>query len=74
MSTPLQLNVCPETGICSVVRSSTEKLDLMPDEVTTIRDSADDLAQVRAVLAESDSAFTATLSEAEVAHIAKRLA
>lgn len=73
MSDTLQIELCPETGICSVMHSGAGKIDLLPDEVQAIRDAGPDLEQVRAVLAESDSRFAAALSAVEVAQISKRL-
>jgi hypothetical protein len=74
MATDLTVEVCPETGICSIVRADASKLDLMPDEVASVRDADGDAAAIKAVLAESDSTFTAKLSEAEVAFIGQKLA
>ena len=73
MSDPLAIERCPETGICSIARSSAAKLDLMPDEVETIRDSGGDAAAIRAVLTDSDRAFAATLSDTELGEIWQRL-
>jgi len=64
---------CPETGICSVVRADASKVDLMPDEVEAIRDTAGDLEAIKAVIAESDAGFAATLSPAELQRIGETL-
>ncbi|HEY3376390.1 MAG TPA: hypothetical protein VGL77_02760 [Armatimonadota bacterium] len=73
MTEKLAFELCPETGICSIVRSDKGKIDLMPDEVVAIREAAGDAAQVQAVLAESDRDFAARLSPEELAQIGKTL-
>ncbi|MHB9131949.1 MAG: hypothetical protein ACYDBB_12815 [Armatimonadota bacterium] len=72
MSSDLQFEVCPETGICSIYRGEA-KIDLMPDEVAAISDAAGDADAVKAVLAESDGGFTAALTADELAQIGKTL-
>ena len=74
MQTTLQIERCPETGICSIVRVDNTKVDLMPDEVAAIRAAAGQADAVRAIVGASDEAFAARLSSAEIAQIAKRLA
>lgn len=74
MTGELMYEVCPETGICSIVRSGAEKVDLMPTDVQTIREAGGAPATVRAVIADCDTAFAAGLSDEEVAGIGKKLA
>jgi hypothetical protein len=66
----LKIEVCPETGICSIVRSGTDKMDLMPNEVAAIRDAGAEANDIRAVLAEANASFAESLSEAELQNIA----
>ena len=66
----LNVEVCPETGMCSIVRGSTDKADLMPDEVEALRKVKDDPAQIRAILAASDATFAASLSDRDLRQIA----
>ena len=73
MSANLQIERCPETGICSIVRADNTKVDLMPDEVAAITAAAGQAEAVRAIVGGSDEAFAAKLSPAELAQIAKRL-
>lgn len=68
----LSVNICPETGICSIGRGGTDKIDLMPDEVETLRE-AEDTAGVKAVIADCDAGFAETLSEDELVYIAHRV-
>jgi len=74
MSNSLRVELCPETGICSIVRAEGAKLDLLPDEVATIREAGGDPASVRDVIADSDAAFAAALGPDELAQIGQRLA
>jgi len=62
------VEVCPETGICSIVKGSGEKVDLMPDEVTQLRNAGDSEA-AKSILAEIDPNFAEALDSATVAKI-----
>lgn len=64
----LSVNICPETGICSIGRGGTDKIDLMPDEVASIRE-ADGVAGVKAVIEDCDTAFAATLDTDDLVYI-----
>jgi hypothetical protein len=74
MSDDMTIEVCPETGICSIVRADASKIDLMPDEVAALREADGDVTAIKAVLAESDTAFAAGLSAAEITLIGQKLA
>ena len=65
----LQVEVCPETGMCSIVRENAGKADLMPDEVAALRDAGDDLAKIRAIVAAGDAGFAASLTDQELRRI-----
>jgi hypothetical protein len=69
----LNIELCPETGICSIVKGDGSKIDLMPDEVAGIRDATDPEA-VKKAIGEVDAAFAKTLDAAELAQVAKKLA
>jgi len=74
MSATLQIERCPETGICSIIRADNTKVDLMPDEVAAIAAAAGKSDDVRAIVSGSDESFAAKLSSAELAQIAQQLA
>lgn len=74
MKSDLHIELCPETGICSVLRADRTKVDLMPDEVDAIAAAAGRVDAIRAVVSAADEAFAARLSPAELAQIAKHLA
>jgi len=69
---PLNVELCPETGICSVIKCC-GKADLMPDEVEAVRGAGGDLARVRAILAESDAEFAASMTDEELKDFTNRL-
>ena len=66
----LKIEVCPETGICSIVRSGTDKVDLMPNEVASIKDADAEAEDIRKIIAEANASFAASLSEEELQNIA----
>ena len=70
----ITVELCPETGICSLVKADGSKTDLMPDEVDALRDAGQDASKLRAVVAGSDAGFAAALDEAELKQIAARVA
>lgn len=69
----LAVEICPETGICSIFREDGKKVDLMPDEVEAIREAPGDLERIRTVLAECDTQFTANLSADALTQIGQEL-
>jgi hypothetical protein len=64
----ITVEVCPETGMCSIVRSSGEKIDLMPEELAQLRRSTGE-AQAKSVIAEVDPKFAEGLDAVALAHI-----
>jgi len=66
----LTIELCPETGICSLVRADGSKADLMPDEVDALRGANADAKKLREVVAGSDASFATALSEADLKQIA----
>jgi hypothetical protein len=69
----LKIELCPETGICSIIKRDGKKVDLMPDEVGQLRDAAGAGATIKQVLAEVDADFAAGLDPAEIAQVAGTL-
>lgn len=65
----LNIQLCPETGICSLVKEDGSKIDLMPDEVSQVRDAAGDPDAVRKALGEIDSGFTEGLAPGQLSQI-----
>jgi hypothetical protein len=67
------VQLCPETGICSIIKGDGSKVDLMPDEVTGMRDASGRAEAVRQALAEVDSGFADGLDEEEIRQITAKL-
>ncbi|MBI3920080.1 MAG: hypothetical protein HY318_01585, partial [Armatimonadetes bacterium] len=57
MSEELNIELCPETGICSILRQGSSKVDLMPDEVEALRKAEGDPAAIRQILSGADGSF-----------------
>lgn len=69
----LNVQLCPETGICSLIKDDGSKVDLMPDEVSSLRGALGNAESARKVIAEADAGFAQSLAADEIAQIAARL-
>lgn len=70
----LTVEVCPETGICSIIRKDGSKLDLMPDELNALRQAAGKPEEVKKALAEVDPQFAKKLDADEVRELGREIA
>jgi hypothetical protein len=70
-----QLNVqlCPETGICSIIKPDGKKIDLMPDEVSAVREASGNASAVKQALAQIDAGFADALAADDLAQVSRRL-
>jgi hypothetical protein len=69
----LTIERCPETGICSIIRPDSTKVDLMPDEVEAIAAAGGKADAIQQVIAASDDGFASKLSASDLAQIGKTL-
>ena len=69
----LDVQVCPETGICSLIRPDGSKIDLMPDEAARLRAVAGKPEAMRSLLADVDAGFAGKLDARELGEIAAGL-
>ncbi|MEI6786891.1 MAG: hypothetical protein WCL49_00270 [bacterium] len=69
----LNIELCPETGICSIIKKNGTKVDLMPDEVKSLRKASSDPGAARQVLAEADADFAKSLDPDELKQLATQL-
>jgi hypothetical protein len=69
----LKIELCPETGICSIIKADGKKIDLMPDEVSQLRDASGAPEQIKQVLAEVDPSFADALDSAELDQVGGKL-
>ncbi len=73
MPDDVQVEQCPETGICSIVKKDGTKVDLMPFEVDMLRDAKADPEAVKKALKDNDAGFADALSADDVAEIAGKI-
>jgi hypothetical protein len=69
----LNIQLCPETGICSIIKGDGSKVDLMPDEVRQLKEAGGDVAAIKKALAEVDAGFADQLDSDEVDQVSKQL-
>jgi len=69
----LNIELCPETGICSIIKPNGSKVDLMPDEVQNLRSASGNPESTKRIIAEADSSFAETLDPEELQQLAARL-
>ncbi len=62
----LDVQMCPETGICSIMNKQGGKIDMISAEVDQLRDAAGNPQQIKELLAEVDPSFSEALSEDEL--------
>lgn len=69
------VEMCPETGICSLVKGGGDKTDLMPFEVDELKKlSADDIEKIREVIGQGNEAFAKSLTLEEIKRIHSQIA
>lgn len=66
----LNIQLCPETGICSIIKKNGTKVDLMPDEVKSLRKASSNPDMAKQVLAEADPDFAQSLEPDEINQLA----
>lgn len=70
----LVVELCPETGICSLVKAGGEKTDLMPFEVEELKKlSANDAEKIKDVISQGNEKFAKTLTPEEIKQILKQI-
>ena len=69
----LNIQRCPETGICSIIKQDGSKIDMIPNEVSQVRDASGNPDAVRQALAKIDAGFAEGLDSAEIAQLSSEL-
>ncbi len=69
----LHIELYPETGICSILKADGTKVDLIPDEVTGVREAAGNAEALKNAVAEADEKFAASLTAEELAQLTSSL-
>lgn len=66
----LNIQLCPETGICSIIKADGQKVDLMPNEIGEVRNAAGQTTAIQQALADVDDVFAAALTAEELQQLA----
>ena len=69
----LNIEQCPETGICSIIKENGTKVDLMPGEVADILGAAGDMEKIKSAIGDADPSFAEALDTEELAKIAEKI-
>jgi hypothetical protein len=69
----LNVQLCPETGICSLIREDRTKIDMMPDEVAQLRQASGDTERSKAILAQIDAGFSQSLDDEELGQLSDEI-
>ena len=69
----LNIQLCPETGICSVIKDDGTKIDMVGDEVAQLRLASGDTEKVKAILAEIDATFCESLDSEELHQLSEEI-
>ena len=68
------VEMCPETGICSLVKEGGQKTDLMPFEVDELKAmSVSDAAKIKELIAQGNPKFADNLTPEDIRQILKHL-
>jgi hypothetical protein len=69
----LNIQLCPETGICSIIKADGTKVDLMPGEVSSLREASGKPESIREVIAGVDRGFATLLASEDIDQLASEL-
>ncbi len=69
----LNVQLCPETGICSVIKPDGKKLDMIPAEVDQLRQASGDSQRIKSVLESIDPSFSQSMEEDELIQLSQEL-
>jgi hypothetical protein len=66
----LDIEMCPETGICSIRNAQGGKIDMIADEVDQLRAAAGNPQQLKELISQVDPSFSASLSDDDLKQLA----
>ena len=69
----LNIELCPETGICSVIKENGKRIDMMPDEVDQLREAGGDAEKIKEVIGQVDANFGAELEAEELDQLSGKI-
>ncbi len=69
----LNIQVCSETAMCSIIKEDGNKIDLMPDEVEQLRQASGDSQKQKEILGNVDASFSDGLATEELDQLSQEL-
>lgn len=69
----LNIQLCPETGICSLIKEDGKKIDMISSEADQLRQAGGDHEKIKAILTQVDATFSAALDNEELDQISAEL-
>lgn len=69
----VKVELCSETGICSIIKADGCKVDLISPEVDAIRAAKGDTDAIKTLIGECDSTFAGSLDAGEIENILSKL-
>ena len=69
----LNIQLCPETGICSLIKEDGKKIDMISSEADQLRLAGGDHEKIKAVLSQVDPSFSNELDNEELKQISTEL-
>lgn len=70
----MRVELCSETGICSILKEDGKKVDLIQQEVDQIVGASGDEGKIKQVIAGIDSSFAENLSSNEITQMVSEMA
>lgn len=71
--TRVDIHMCPETGICSILKQDGGKIDMAMDEVDELREASGHLEKIRELIADLDSSFNEQLDDDDIAYLSRKI-
>ncbi len=69
----VEIHMCPETGICSLLKANGEKVDLAPDDVDELREASGNPQAIKGVIADFDKNFSEQLDDADLQFLSDKI-
>ena len=69
----LNIQKCPETGICSIIKEDGSKVDILLGEVSQLHQAAGDHAKIKGILAQVDAGFAENLEKQELDQLVEKI-
>ena len=67
----LNIQICTETGICSIRNAQGGKIDIIADEVDQLRAASGNPEQLKELISQVDPSFSSSLSDDDLQQLAQ---